>query len=504
MKVLPSSYTDNLAGKHYSNKNYSFSSLTRRLSNTAIASLLIVSVAFSLLIVKLGFTAGALILVVVIGLPIVYSVVVYPKAGILILLAAAFLLAQVSRLGVTFPLGTLMDALEVLLLLGLFIKQKNNPDWGFLKLPISKIILIWIFYNILEVINPAASSFFSWLYSIRAVATVMLLYFVFMHQINSFKFIRVIIKVWLTLAFLGAAYAFKQEHFGYFEFEKVELRNPRLISLYYIGGVWRKSSIFSDPVTFSYNMVISSLLCICLMTNKTFTSFKKYILLLLALFFLLNMLYSGTRGAYVLVPAALVLISVINYSPKVLIISIIAGMLIGAMIVIPTSNPTIGRFQSAFRPSEDASYLVRKINQKRIQPFILTHPLGGGLGATGGWGQRFAPNSYLANFPPDSGYVRVAVELGWIGLFLICLLMFTILKTGIKNYFLIQNSELKSYCLAATVIVFALNIGNFPQEAIVQFPTNILFVLAAALINVTLKLDRSLTTTIKDETSLNY
>ena len=238
-------------------------------------------------------------------------------------------------------------------------------------------------------------------------------------------------------------------------------------------------------------MVISSLLCICLITG-TFKQWKKVVLLLLALFFLLNMLYSGTRGAYVLVPAALIFIAVLNFSKKVLIIGVVVGMLIGIMIAIPTSNPTIYRFQSAFKPSNDASYNLRASNQKRIKPFILTHPIGGGLGATGVWGARFAPNSYLAQFPPDSGYVRVAVELGWIGLFIICLLMFVILKSGIKNYFMIKNRELKSYCLAATVIVFALNIGNFPQEAIVQFPTNVLFVLVTALIPVTLKLDHSI------------
>ncbi|HEY1009504.1 MAG TPA: O-antigen ligase domain-containing protein, partial [Daejeonella sp.] len=99
------------------------------------------------------------------------------------------------------------------------------------------------------------------------------------------------------------------------------------------------------------------------------------------------------------------------------------------------------------------------------------------------------PGSFLASFPPDSGYVRVAVELGWVGLLLFCTLMFIILKTGINNYYLIKDPELKSYCLAMTLIVFALNIGNYPQEALVQFPTNVYFYLVVALINITLRLD---------------
>lgn len=490
MKVLPTSFNMNFGDKSALLKTSTSGSPSFRLNNLLIATLLVASLSFSLIIAKFGLVAAGLILVILIGLPLVYGVVSYPKVGILVLLIAAYLLMWVIRMGVNFPLGTLMDALEVLLLLGFFIKQKSNPDWRFLKFPISKTILIWLFYNILEVINPAASSVFSWLYTIRTVAAVMLLYFVFVYQINSIQFIKSILKLWIALSFFAAAYAFKQEHFGFFNFEKAELSNPVVVSLLFVGGMWRKFSIFSDPVAFSYNMVISSLLCICL-TAGTLKTWKKVVLLLLSMFFLLNMLYSGTRGAYVLVPVALLFLAVLNYSRKILIVSIIAGILIGILIIIPTSNPTIYRFQTAFKPLDDASYNLRSTNQKRIKPYILAHPVGGGLGATGVWGQRFAPNSYLANFPPDSGYVRVAVELGWIGLFLICMLMFVILKTGIKNYFLIQNPELKSYCMAATVIVFVLNIGNFPQEAIVQFPTNILFVLVAALIPVTLKLDQS-------------
>lgn len=173
-----------------------------------------------------------------------------------------------------------------------------------------------------------------------------------------------------------------------------------------------------------------------------------------------------------------------------MIFSAIAGFFIGIMIYIPTSNPALVRFQSAFRPSEDASYNVRKLNQQRIQPYIQSHPMGGGLGATGAWGVMFAPHSFLASFPPDSGYARVGAEMGWIGLFLFCSFMFIVLKSGIDNFYRIRNPELKMYCLAMTLVLFALNIGNFPQEALVQFPNNILFYLAIAIIQISLRLDQ--------------
>ena len=172
-----------------------------------------------------------------------------------------------------------------------------------------------------------------------------------------------------------------------------------------------------------------------------------------------------------------------------MVFTILAAAFLVVLINIPTGNPNLARFQTAFRPNNDDSYKLRKANQKRIQPYILSHPVGGGLGATGTWGQKFAPGSYLANFPPDSGYIRVAVELGWLGLILFCVMMFTFIKTGINYYYQIKDPELKTYCLALTLIIFAYNIANFPQEALVQYPSNIYFSLEVALLTVLYRLD---------------
>jgi len=159
------------------------------------------------------------------------------------------------------------------------------------------------------------------------------------------------------------------------------------------------------------------------------------------------------------------------------------------MIFVPTSNGTIKRFQSAFRPTEDASFNERAKNQAFIKPYIQSHPFGAGLGAVGIWGQRFAPNSPLSKFPPDSSYVRIAVELGSVGLLLFCTLIFVALKTGINNFFLIKDPELKNYTLGMVMVIFAFAIASYPQQSIVQFPSNIIFYLSIALINVLKRLD---------------
>ena len=456
-----------------------------------IIALIISSLLVSAVIIISGLKGAIIILAGMLGITLVAAIFINNRIGIIAILIMAYLVMWILRMGVNFPLGTLMDGMEALLIIGFFLQQKKEKDWQIFKNPISYFILAWVAYNLLQILNPTAESRLAWVYTIRSVAFVMLMYFIFLYNIRSIKFIRILLKIWISLSVIAALYAIKQEYFGFFNYEKESLADPLITSLYFIAGHWRKFSIFSDPVAFAYNMVVSSLLCISLAWGIK-SLVKKLILIALSVLFLYCMLFSGTRGAYVLVPAAMILFAIMTYNKKVLVFSFLGALFVAFLIVMPTSNPNLVRFQSAFRPSEDASFNVRKNNQKRIQPYIVSHPLGGGLGATGVWGQRFAPGSYLAGFPPDSGYVRVAVELGWIGLLLFCCLMFVILKTGIQNFYRIKNKELKTYCLAMTLIVFAYNVGNYPQEAIVQFPSNIYFYLVVALIVRTYQLDKDM------------
>lgn len=463
--------------------------LVEKLRNAEGLTLLsLFSVMCSFVIYSQGITGGILILVAMIGLPTVVAIVMFPKFGILLTLISAYLLMWIYGMVSSFPLGTVMDGIQALLILGFFISQKQKPDWSLFKQPIGIIILIWVGYNVIQFGNPTAESRMAWLYTIRAVAAVTLMYFIFSHNIRTLRFLKTILKIWLILALFGAFYAFKQEYIGFSASELKALEDPRVRALYFIAGHWRKFSIFSDPVAFSYNMVAAALFCISMLFSHIKRS-KKVVLAIMTIIFLQAMLLSGTRGAYVLVPAGLLLLVILKLDKKILMFSIAAAALMALLIFTPSSSPSIRRFQSAFRPSEDASFNVRKENQKRIQPFIQTHPFGGGLGATGVWGTRFSPHSFLAKFPPDSGYVRVAVETGSIGLLLICTLMVVLLVTGINSFFSIKDPELKSLCLAMTVIIFAYAIGNYPQEAIVQFPSNIYFYLFAALITVTKRLD---------------
>ena len=470
-----------------------------------LAFILLFSLAGAAGIAFAGLKAGILLLLAIVAVPTLYGTIAYPKVGIIISIIVSYFLLFAEKF-TDFPVGTIMDGLLALLIFGFFLKQKQNQDWKVFKNPISIMVLVWIGYNFIEIANPVAESRLAWVYTVRTVAVVLLMYFIFIYHIRSIGFVKLILKIWIVLALIAALYGLNQEYFGFFPFEQKWLDdNPSAVSLYFIGGIWRKFSIFSDPVTYSYNMVIAGVLCIALMTGPM-KVWKKAVLFIIALICLYAMLFSGTRGAYVLVPVALGMFMILKFNRLVMIFGLVAGTAMAVLVFMPTSNPSIQRFQSAFSPEYDASFNVRATNQKMIQPFIVSHPIGGGLGATGTWGQRFSPNSFLANFPPDSGYVRVAVEIGWVGLLIFCTLIFIVLKVGINNYYNIRDPQLKSYSLAMVLIIFSLHIGNYPQEALVQYPTNILFSLVLALMNTTRVLDKNYMVTsqqIKNEREAN-
>jgi O-antigen ligase len=88
----------------------------------------------------------------------------------------------------------------------------------------------------------------------------------------------------------------------------------------------------------------------------------------------------------------------------------------------------------------------------------------------------------LAGFPPDSGYLRSALETGWIGLFLSCAIFFTILYVGVRNYYLSKTKEVRGIYVGLVAALFAYVVANYAQVAIGQFPGSFFFYGAIAVI----------------------
>ncbi len=101
-----------------------------------------------------------------------------------------------------------------------------------------------------------------------------------------------------------------------------------------------------------------------------------------------------------------------------------------------------------------------------IRPYMLSHPFGGGLATTGNLGKIMNPGHYLAGFQTDSGYVQLALETGWIGLAITCILFFLVLKGGVNAYFHSSDEELRPIYAAGTCAIFCYYVGMFAQNTL--------------------------------------
>ena len=87
------------------------------------------------------------------------------------------------------------------------------------------------------------------------------------------------------------------------------------------------------------------------------------------------------------------------------------------LMYMPFNPPAIGRIRSTFtQGNKDASAIIRDVNRHRVQPYLYEHPMGGGIFTCIPEGTKYNAGHYLEKFPPDSGYMKVFAEQGWIGL----------------------------------------------------------------------------------------
>ncbi|MBN2013140.1 O-antigen ligase family protein [candidate division KSB1 bacterium] len=439
---------------------------------------------FAVVLATQGFKLGIVLIGGVVGAPFAFAAIFNPFFGVIFIISTTYFLLGIKRMVPAIPLGMFTDFMVVFLAFGVFYKNLYEKEWGFLKGAISKTVAIYMVYVFASVFNPDASCTMCYIYTIRSMAGYMIMYFIVSYVIRTKKDIKLFIKIWIGLSLLAALYAFKQEYLGLAGYENRWLHaSEERFWLIYQWGRIRKFSFMADPTAFGICMGYSGTMVIALALGK-FTRRKKIILGFIALVMFQAMLFSGTRAAFVMPVLGAAFYVMLARNKKLYIAAVIGAVMFLALIKAPIYlGPTFKRFQSAFNASEDASFQVRLENQRMIRPWIWRHPLGGGLGATGVWGERFAPNAFLSTFPPDSGYVRVAVELGWVGLTLYMLLWIAIFKQGINSFFIIRDPVLKSIALSMLCVLFCLMVVNYPQEAIKQLPTSLLFWVAAAVVS---------------------
>jgi hypothetical protein len=436
----------------------------------------------------------------IIATAVVIVCFVNTEVGLYIVVIYSFFAYAFSRFFYPeFPTGVASDILIIATLFSLFIKRVNLKSTfnQFMHSPVIIAMAVLYFYLMIELFNPYGHSFAGWYQTFRKLIDAVLLLFIAYKVFDSYASIRRFLTLLFIVCTIAGMYGCFQQWHGLFDIERTWVMADKIrFGLIFIDGDFRKFSIMSDPT--AYGIIMAScgvLFSIIALNEKNWRT--KLIIIGGLVFMFLGMAYSGTRTANAMAAAGFGMFILLTLNKRST--QIFAGILGLAFVIIMYGpiygNQTVNRFRSTFNATEDESYKVREVNRAFIQPYIYSHPIGGGLCTTGGAGLIYNPSHYLAGFPPDSGYLKKALESGWIGLIIVCVLYFAVLKNSIRGYFESENKHIKIIFAACCGCLFSFYIADFAQDAIGQITDTVVYYPIIAL---TLKL-RMFNGAIKDK-----
>jgi putative inorganic carbon (hco3(-)) transporter len=406
------------------------------------------------------------------GLLVVHRCIMDPIAGYYLLLFIAFFSEYPGRLlGKRFPVTTFVEVLVLILFIGTYwrARKDENQKGNLMKYSISSMLIIYVLFYLIQAFNPDMGSPAGWFFNSKRF-TMQILWFVISYRlINTPDRVRYFIKFWVVMSFIAALYGCYQQWFGFLPVE-INTLDEHERGLLFQGGIMRKFSFLEGVVTFGNLCGCMAVVALVLALSEKKRK-RKYQLGFIFFILFLGMSYSGTRTFTLMIPAGIALYVLMTLKNKATIMTVfITLMAVLFIFFAPIDNPVLNRMRSTF-DAEDESLNVRTVNRKYIQPYVYAHPFGGGVATSGVEGVRFNPTHPLAGFPPDSGLLKIALDMGWIGLIISMAVFLMVLYQGIYYYFKIQNEEYKKYVLASTCAIFAVIITLYAQVTIGQMPT---------------------------------
>ncbi|WP_299361827.1 O-antigen ligase family protein [Winogradskyella sp.] len=461
--------------------------------NSAIILIALLSV-FGLVIIKAEVMGFALCMGLFLVTALVYTIFKTPKIGIYILIVLGFFAIGASRY-VQAPWGLTIDALLVLIYIALFFKGfAVKLPWFKIKSSLTLVVSIWMAYVFLQLGNPEVLSREAWFYAMRGVGlyqflAIPLLFMIF----NKRKDLNNFFVIWGILSVIGTLKGLQQFQFGVDPFEQRWL-DMGGAETHVLFGKLRVFSFYSDAGQYGASQAHAGVVFGILALFKK-SSFKLRVFFAsVALAGFLGMIISGTRGAIAVPAIGGFMFLILRKNIKVLILGAILGIgvyVFFAHTTIGQGNAEIRRMRTAFDPNE-ASLQVRLANQKKLKGYLASRPFGGGVGATGNWGQRFTPHSFLANTATDSWYVMIWADTGVVGLVYYLFMLFFILVSGARNVmFKLKDHNLKIQITAITCGMAGIMMASYGNGVFGQMPTGMLMYVTMVFMFISPQLDKN-------------
>ncbi len=438
-----------------------------------------------LLIATKGLLVGIAVIVLPLAVVYVVNLMLNPRIGLVTIIIFSFFVIGLSRY-VPATWGLIIDGLLLLMYLSLFFKEfRIRIPWDHAKSMLTVLVAVWFAYIFLQVANPEAASIAAWFYAMRGLGLYQFLMIpLILILFNRPKDLETLIVIWGVISVLGTLKGMMQLFFGVDPFEQKWLDNGGHVT-HVLFGKLRIFSFYSDAGQFGASQghtgLVFGILGIYLRHNLKL----RMLCFFVALMGLYGMLISGTRGAIAVPAAGGIMLLILRKNIPFLILGAVMGIGVFVFFKYTTllnNNAQIRRMRTAFDPN-DASLQIRLANQQKLKGYLASRPIGGGVGSTGNWGQRFTPNTFLANTATDSWFVAIWADTGIVGLYLHLFILFSVLITGAYNVmFRIKDFWLQGQIAALVCGMAGIMAASYGNGVFGQFPTGTLMYMTMAFI----------------------
>ncbi|MDR2915989.1 MAG: O-antigen ligase family protein [Tannerella sp.] len=455
-------------------------------SNIKIINLILIPGLIGIALSLLFSNVGIMIAIVVIPLLLVLLIRIFREPSTLFfsVFVLNYFIIAASRYMNLSGLSFLMDILiaGTLVLILIHTALLRNFEWKYTLNVLTIGTFIWMLYCLAEIYNPSGMVK-AWVLSrslaLYGFAVSLLASLLF----NRYRMIRIFIFMLAIFTLLAVIKALIQKHFGFDETEVAWLNKGSYKTHLLSTGI-RYFSFFTDAGNFGSNMGCAGvifMICALYMKNKGLKIFYAAV----SIAALYAMILSGTRGSLIVPLVGLALFSVVIKSRKTLItggIILLAIYVFFAHTDIGQDNSYIRRMRTAFTPTEDASFNVRKNNQAILAEHLKNKPFGEGLGLSGVENQNISMR-LTTTIPHDSWYVKIWVETGAVGLILYLGILLTAIGRGARIImFKIKNRELKGILAGLLCGISGMLASAYGNAFWGQFPTAIIAFTGLALV----------------------
>ncbi len=412
---------------------------------------------------------------------LIFVIIAYSEKGFYPVFISHFVLLCISSY-IDLKLGVATVIVTLIVFLFIIIKGiYNRLEWKNAINPMLWVYLIWTIFCILEIANPNHVQD-AWNISITQYAIYPLVCAILVPiSIKNKKHIHWLLVIWSIFVLFATFKGYLQKNHGFNERE--------LYFLYELGGakthlIWsgiRFFSVFTDAANYGVHMgmAIVGFGISLIFTQNKFLKFYYLIIISAATY---SMFISGTRAAIAVPMAGIFLFTLLAGNFRLFTFGAIIGITLFFFFNFTTigdSNNNIRRMRSAFNPTKDASYQVRKANQEQMKILMSNKPFGYGIGL-GGKAERFHPKE-LMPFPPDSWMVNVWTDTGIVGVIIYILIhSFLFVYCSWILIFKIKDIRLRGLLSAWLCINFGYFVAAFAND-VMQYPNSIVIYTGFAL-----------------------